>query len=121
MLKKILTKVKQLLRHIFLLIAILMATTPAWAATATLSAKKQSITADDIKFSLGGEYTINNILVDYSYTGSGDEVTLSWTVPTGYTISVSQISINAKNSKSRGTTGQGQYKTSKNSSYTQFC
>ena len=34
MLKKILTKVKQLLRHIFLLIAILMATTNAWA-TAT--------------------------------------------------------------------------------------
>ena len=98
-----------------------MVTTPAWAATATLSAKKQSITADDIKFSLGGEYTINNILVDYSYTGSGDEVTLSWTVPTGYTISVSQISINAKNSKSWGTTGKGQYKTSKNSSYTQFC
>ena len=31
MLKKILTKVKQLLRHIFLLIAILMVTTPAWA------------------------------------------------------------------------------------------
>ena len=31
MLKKILTKVKQLLRHIFLLTAILMVTTPAWA------------------------------------------------------------------------------------------
>ena len=112
---------KQFYKYILTLVTILLTTTPAWAATATLSAKKQSITADDIKFSLGGEYTINNILVDYSYTGSGDEVTLSWTVPTGYTISISQISINAKNSKSWGTTGKGQYKTSKNSSYTQFC
>ena len=121
MLKKILTKVKQLLRHIFLLIAILMTTTPAWAATATLGAKKQNVTADGITFSLGGSYTINNILVDYSYTGSGKEASLSWTVPPGYTISVSQIKIYAKNDKSWGITGKGQYKTSKNSSYTQFC
>ena len=114
---------KQFYKYILTLVAILMTTTPAWAATATatLEAKKQNVTADGITFSLGGSYTINNILVDYSYTGSGKEASLSWTVPTGYTISISQISINAKNSKSWGTTGKGQYKTSKNSSYTQFC
>lgn len=109
------------LRYILTLVAILMVTTPAWAATATLSAKSASVTADGITFSLGGSYNISNRLVSYSYTDSGDEFTLSWTVPTGYTISVSKISINAKNSKLWGTTGKGQYKTSKNGTYTQFC
>ena len=47
MLKKILTKVKQLLRHIFLLIAILMTTTPAWAAaTCHTSSSTLSFTTD---------------------------------------------------------------------------
>ena len=114
--------VKQFYKYILTLVAILMTTTPAWAATATLGAKKQNVTADGITFSLGGSYTINNILVDYSYTGSGKEASLSWTVPTGYTISVSQITINAKNDKALfGSTGKGQYKTSKNSSYIDFC
>ncbi len=112
---------KQFLRYTLTLVVILLTTTPAWAATATLGAKKQNVTADGITFSLGGSYTINNILVDYSYTGSDKEASLSWTVPTGYTISVSQITINAKNAKSWGTTGKGQYKTSKNGSYSQFC
>ena len=112
---------KQFLRYILTLVVILTTTTNAWAATATLSAKSASVTADGITFSLGGSYTINNILVDYSYTGSDKEASLSWTVPTGYTISVSQISINAKNYRSWGTTGKGQYKTSKNGSYSQFC
>lgn len=94
----------------------------AWgASTATLSAKSNSVQKDDITFSLGGSYTINNILVDYTYTGDGKEASLSWTVPQGYSINVSQITINAKNARSWGTTGKGQYKTSKNSSYTQFC
>ena len=112
----------QFYKYILTLVAILMTTTPAWAATATLGAKKQNVTADGITFSLGGSYTINNILVDYSYTGSGKEASLSWTVPTGYTISVSQITINAKNDKALfGSTGKGHYKTSKNGTYTQFC
>ncbi len=114
--------IKSFTKYILTLVAILMVTSNAWAATATLGAKKQNVTADGITFSLGGSYTINNILVDYSYTASGKEATLSWTVPTGYTISVSQITINAKNDKSWGTTtGKGQYKTSKNGTYTQFC
>ncbi len=113
---------KHVYKYILTLVAILMVTANAWAATATLGAKKQSVTSDGITFSLGGSYTINNIIVDYSYTGSGKEATLSWTVPTGYTISVSQITINAKNDKALfGSTGKGQYKTSKNGTYTQFC
>ena len=113
---------KQFLRYTLTLVAILIATTPAWAATATLGSKTQSVTTDGITFSLGGSYTINNFLVDYSYTGSEKEATLSWTVPTGYTISVSQIMINAKNDKALfGSTGKGQYKTSKYGTYTQFC
>ena len=113
---------KQFLRYTLTIVAILIATTNAWAATATLGAKTGSVTADGITFSLGGSYTINNPLVNYSYTGSGKEATLSWTVPSGYTISVSQITINAKNDKALfGSTGKGQYKTSKNATYTQFC
>lgn len=113
---------KQFLRYTLTLVAILMVTSNAWAATATLGAEKQSVTSDGITFSLGGSYTIDNWLVDYSYTGSGKEASLSWTVPTGYTISVSQIKIEAKNDKSLfGSTGKGQYKTSKNGTYTQFC
>ncbi|MBO4987031.1 MAG: T9SS type A sorting domain-containing protein [Paludibacteraceae bacterium] len=112
---------KQFLRYILTLVAFFVATTPAWAATATLGAKKQNVTADGITFSLGGSYTINNFLVDYSYTGSGKEATLSWTVPTGYTISVSQITIDAYSENSWWTQGKGQYKTSKNGSYSQFC
>ena len=47
MLKKILTKVKQLLRHISLLTAILMTTTPAWAAaTCHTSSSTLSFTTD---------------------------------------------------------------------------
>ena len=68
---------KQFLRYTLTLVVILLTTTPAWAATATLGAKKQNVTADGITFSLGGSYTINNILVDYSYTGSDKEASLS--------------------------------------------
>lgn len=116
---------KQFLRYTLTLVAILIATTPAWAATATLSAKSASVTADGITFSLGGDYNLNtlNLIANYSSTGSGKEASLSWTVPTGYTISVSQIMINAKNDKALfgSTTGKGQYKTSKYGTYTQFC
>ena len=72
----------------------------AWGNTATLSAKNSSVQKDGITFSLGGSYTINNNLVDYTYTGDGKEASLSWTVPQGYSINVSQITINAKNAKS---------------------
>lgn len=114
---------KQFLRYTLTLVAILMVTSNAWAATATLPAKEDQVTVDGITFSLGGSYSLNtlNLLANYSSTSSGREATLSWTVPTGYTINVSQITINAKNAKSWGTTGKGQYKTSKSSTYTQFC
>ena len=115
---------KQFLRYILTLVAILMVTSNAWAATATLEAKKQSVTSDGITFSLGGDYSLNswNLAATYSSTGRGKEATLSWTVPTGYTISVSQITIEALNDKALfGSTGKGQYKTSKNATYIQFC
>ena len=114
---------KQFLRYTLTLVAILIATTPAWAATATLSAKSASVTADGITFSLGGDYNLNtlNLIANYSSTGSGKEATLSWTVPTGYTISVSQIRIDAYSENSWWTQGKGQYKTSKNASLTTFC
>lgn len=44
--KKILTKVKQLLRHIFLLIAILMTTTPAWAVATCHTETNRSFKTD---------------------------------------------------------------------------
>lgn len=113
---------KHFLNVLLLLLTLVGINTNVWGvSTATLSAKSNSVQKDGITFSLGGSYTINNILVDYTYTGDGKEASLSWTVPQGYSINVSQITINAKNAKSWGTTGKGQYKTSKNSSYTQFC
>lgn len=113
---------KHFLNVLLLLLMLVGIDTSVWGvSTATLSAKSNSVQKDGITFSLSGSYIINNPLVDYTYTGSGNEATLSWAAPQGYSINVSQITINAKNARSWGTTGKGQYKTSKNSSYTQFC
>lgn len=100
-----------------------------WGATVTLSSQTNRVNVNGgpsgFRFDLSGDYTINNFFVDYTYTGSGKEAKLSWTVPSGYTISVSQIQINAKNDRIwavvKYITGKGQYKTSKNLSYQQFC
>ena len=93
----------------------------AWGNDATIANKGTSVTADGITFSLTGTHRIEWGLERYAYLKSGESFSLGWTVPTGYSISVSQVDIETYNVRSLGTTGKGQYKTKKLGTYTQFC
>lgn len=133
---------KQLIQHInpsfssfraparkllLLLTVLLVGAGEVWSGTVTLRAKTNSVSASPsgLEFTLSGDYIHWNPLVDYTYTGSGEEAKLSWTVPSGYTISVSKITIYAQNDRiwdwTKWKVGKGQYRTFKNTSYSQFC
>lgn len=93
----------------------------AWGNDATIANKGTSVSADGITFSLTGTHRIEWGLERYAYLKSGESFSLGWTVPPGYSISVSQVDIETYNVRSLGTTGKGQYKTTKRDTYTQFC
>lgn len=109
----------------FILCALLLSVNSAWGATVSFPGKgTTSVTQDGITFSLGGDFHDGNSFSDYYFNDKNKESYFSWTVPTGYTINVSQMTIDAKYFYaaivSTGS-GTGQYKTSKNSTYSTFC
>ena len=109
----------------FILCALLLSVNYVWGATVSFPGKgTTSVTQDGITFSLGGDFHDGNSFSDYYFNDKNKESYFSWTVPTGYTINVSQMTIDAKYFYaavvSTGS-GTGQYKTSKNSTYSMFC
>lgn len=109
----------------FILCALLLSVNSAWGATVSFPGKgTTSVTQDGITFSLGGDFHDGNSFSDYYFNDKNKESYFSWTVPAGYTINVSQMTIDAKYFYaavvSTGS-GTGQYKTSKNSTYSTFC
>ena len=98
-----------------------VSTTTAKLELCGSSRSTHSVKKNEVTFAIGGNNNTGVGVADYNYVKSGKEVSLTWSgVPSGYTINVTKVTLDARR-YGVSSSGSGQYKTSKNGSYTSFC